>query len=61
MIGEGSRIWMFPDTKLVPQHHPAIRGLKEYADVTRKKSFRLTCNMLNGFYLSDGIVVSLDG
>lgn len=49
------------DTKLVPQDHPAIRGLKEYADVTGKKSFRLTYNMLNGFYLADGIVVSLDG
>lgn len=49
------------DTRLMPQDHPAIRGLRDYAKITGRKSFRLTYNMLNGFYLADGIVVSLDG
>ncbi len=47
------------DTRLVPDDHPAIRGWKDHADAAGRMSFRLTHNMLNGFYLTDGIVVSM--
>lgn len=47
------------DTEPVRRDHPVIRGMREFADATGEDTFRLTNNMLGGYYLTDGIAVAL--
>ncbi len=48
------------DTEIIPATHPAIRALSQFAKVSGRSSVQLSNNMLNGFYLTDGIVLLMD-
>ncbi len=48
------------DTELVDRNHPAISALNSFAKVTGQSSMSMTNNMLNGYYMTDGIIVLMD-
>ena len=48
------------DTELVEKSHPAISALNRFANVSGKNSIHMANNMLNGYYMTDGIIVLMD-
>lgn len=48
------------DIELVQDNHPAIRQLRGMFRVGALSSIHLRDNMLNGFYLIDGIILLMD-
>jgi hypothetical protein len=48
------------DVEMVPADHPAIQGLKGFARLSGLGVMRMSSNMLNGFYLPDGIILRMD-
>jgi hypothetical protein len=47
------------DTELVPEKHPAITGLRAMVRMEGLGSLQMSSNMLNGFYLPDGIILKM--
>ena len=48
------------DTELVETSHPAIGALKNFARVSGNGSIHMANNMLNGYYMTDGIILLMD-
>ncbi len=48
------------DTELVEKSHPAISALGNFTKVSGKTSIHMANNMLNGYYMTDGIIVLMD-
>lgn len=48
------------DTELVDPSHPVITSLNGFAKVSGKRSIHMSNNMLNGFYMTDGIILLMD-
>ena len=48
------------DTELIEKGHPAIDALNGFAKVSGRRSIHMANNMLNGYYMTDGIVVLMD-
>lgn len=46
--------------ELVPASHPAIQALSGIFHVSGKSDVHVQSNMLNGFYLPDGIILLMD-
>ncbi|GGD93169.1 hypothetical protein GCM10011390_09910 [Aureimonas endophytica] len=56
----GSRIDLSPSAvRLVPFDHPAIRALAAIYGGDRQGDLSLSSNMLNGFFIPDGIVIRM--
>jgi hypothetical protein len=47
------------DVELVKGDHPAIKGLQGFLHADGLNSIQISSNLLNGFYLPDGIVLRL--
>lgn len=47
------------DTEFVREDHPAMRALSRMFHIEGKSSVHLSSNMLNGFYLPDGIILRM--
>jgi hypothetical protein len=48
------------DVEMVPADHPAIQGLNGFARLSGLGARSMRSNMLNGFYLPDGIILRMD-
>lgn len=48
------------DTEMVPDSHPAMKGLGRFLKVTGLASVFFTGNRFNGYYLPDGIILRSD-
>jgi hypothetical protein len=47
------------DTEVVPETHPAIAALSKMFRIEGTSSIFLSNNMLNGYYLPDGILLRM--
>jgi hypothetical protein len=47
------------DTEFVSETHPAISGLRAIVRMEGLGSLQMSSNMLNGFYLPDGIILKM--
>jgi hypothetical protein len=47
------------DIQFTKDSHPAMRALSRFDRVEGKSDLRIKDNMLNGFFLSDGIILKL--
>ena len=48
------------DIEMIEDTHPAIKALSTMFRVTGRSDVRVSQNMLNGFYLPDGIILQMD-
>ena len=48
------------DIEMVTEKHPAIEGLKRLFKVTGRSPVQVATIVLNGFYLSGGIILQMD-
>jgi hypothetical protein len=48
------------DVEMIPDTHPAILGVSRMLRVKGRSSAYLKNNMVNGFYIPDGIVLLMD-
>jgi hypothetical protein len=47
------------DTEMVSVEHPAIRGLRAFAPVEGLGAVHISGNMLNGYFMQDGIILRM--
>lgn len=46
--------------ELIPSNHPAVQALSKMFRISGKSDIHVQSNMLNGFYLPDGIILRMD-
>lgn len=48
------------DTEMVPDTHPAVKGLKNFLKAPGLANIYFSGNVFNGFYLPDGVILRSD-